>query len=164
MLTLELSSRLLEIPQWCVYNKHSVNSDRLFDTQSWVLQVDWFIFEINEKATLNIDMPYYYFVIPGKKRAIYSSLTFLCSHLSFPATQVLHHWWVLNGVCQSWPQQHSHNAILIGIARITLWKSYIVTLRPSCPGNYKIMQCGILGVILVEQRQSSSLWLSLLRS
>ena len=104
MLTLELSSRLLEIPQWCVYNKHSVNSDRLFNTQSWVLQVDWFIFEINEKATLNIDMPYYYFVIPGKKRAIYSSLTFLCSHLSFPATQVLHHWWVLNGVCQSWPQ------------------------------------------------------------
>ena len=33
--------------------QHSVNRDRLFNTQSRVLQADWFILEINEKATLN---------------------------------------------------------------------------------------------------------------
>ena len=38
--------------------QHSVNRDRLFNTQSRVLQADWFILEINEKATLNINMPY----------------------------------------------------------------------------------------------------------
>ena len=38
--------------------QHSVNSDWLFNTQSRVLQADWFILEINEKATLNINLPY----------------------------------------------------------------------------------------------------------
>ena len=37
--------------------QHSVNSDWLFNTQSRVLQTDWFILEFNEKATLNINMP-----------------------------------------------------------------------------------------------------------
>ena len=40
--------------------QHSVNSDWLFNTQSRVLQADWFILEINEKATLNINMPYWH--------------------------------------------------------------------------------------------------------
>ena len=39
--------------------QHSVNSDWLLNTQSRVLQADWFILEINEKATLNINMSYY---------------------------------------------------------------------------------------------------------
>ena len=39
--------------------EHSVDSDWLFNTQSRVLQAYWFIMEINEKATLNINMPYY---------------------------------------------------------------------------------------------------------
>ena len=40
---------------------HSVNSDWLYNTQSRVLQADWFIMEINEKATLqiNISKPYW---------------------------------------------------------------------------------------------------------
>ena len=38
--------------------QHSVNSDWMFNTQSRVLQADWFILEINEKATLNFSMPY----------------------------------------------------------------------------------------------------------
>ena len=38
--------------------QHAVNSDWLCNTQSRVLQADWFILEINEKATLNINMPY----------------------------------------------------------------------------------------------------------
>ena len=38
--------------------QHSINSDWLFNTQSKVVQVDWFISEINEKATLNINMAY----------------------------------------------------------------------------------------------------------
>ena len=38
--------------------QHSVNSDWLVNTQSRVLQTDWFKLEINEKATLNINMPY----------------------------------------------------------------------------------------------------------
>ena len=37
--------------------QHSVNSGWLFNTQSRVLQADWFILKINEKATLNINMP-----------------------------------------------------------------------------------------------------------
>ena len=37
----------------------TVNSDWLFATQSRVLQADWLILEINEKATLNINMPYF---------------------------------------------------------------------------------------------------------
>ena len=38
--------------------QHSVNSDWLFNIQSRVPQADWFILEMNEKATLNINMPY----------------------------------------------------------------------------------------------------------
>ena len=38
--------------------QHPINSDWLFNTQSKVVQVDWFISEINEKATLNINMAY----------------------------------------------------------------------------------------------------------
>ena len=37
------------------YNTQS-KSDWLFNTQSRVLQVDWFISENNEKATSNINM------------------------------------------------------------------------------------------------------------
>ena len=37
---------------------HSVNYDWLFNIQSRVLQVDWLILENNEKATLNINIPY----------------------------------------------------------------------------------------------------------
>ena len=51
MLTLELSSYLLEIPNY-VYSTLS---------QLWLavqLQADWFILDINERATLNINMPY----------------------------------------------------------------------------------------------------------
>ena len=36
--------------------QHSVESDWLFDTQSRVLQADWFILEINEEVTLNINI------------------------------------------------------------------------------------------------------------
>ena len=38
---------------------YPVNSDWLFNSQLRVLSVDWLILENNEKATLNIDMPYY---------------------------------------------------------------------------------------------------------
>ena len=41
-----------------MFIQHSVNSDWLFSTQSRVLQADWFILEISEKAALNINMPY----------------------------------------------------------------------------------------------------------
>ena len=37
--------------------QHIVNPDWLFNTLSRVLQPDWFILEINEKATLNINVP-----------------------------------------------------------------------------------------------------------
>ena len=40
--------------------QQSVNSDWLSNTQPRKLQPDWFILEINEKATLNIIMPYWY--------------------------------------------------------------------------------------------------------
>ena len=56
MLTFELSSYLLEVP--IDSYPTLVDSDWLFNTQSRVLQADWFILEINEKATLNINMPY----------------------------------------------------------------------------------------------------------
>ena len=56
MLKLELSSYLMEIPKIVI--KHSLNSDLLLTTQSRVMQADWFILEINEKATLNINIPY----------------------------------------------------------------------------------------------------------
>ena len=36
----------------------SVNSDWLFQTPSRVQQTDWLILENNEKATLNINIPY----------------------------------------------------------------------------------------------------------
>ena len=67
MLTLELSSHLLEIPNDAFTTssqfpmmliQHSVYPDWLFNTQSRVLQTDWFKLEINERATLNINMPY----------------------------------------------------------------------------------------------------------
>ena len=38
--------------------QHSVESDWLINTQSTVLRADWLILEKNEKATLNINMPY----------------------------------------------------------------------------------------------------------
>ena len=38
--------------------QQSVNSDWQFNTQSRVLQAEWFILDINEKATLNISMPF----------------------------------------------------------------------------------------------------------
>ena len=37
--------------------QNSVIFDWLFNTQSRVLQGDWFILEINEKTTLNVNMP-----------------------------------------------------------------------------------------------------------
>ena len=57
MLTLVLSSYLLKFPNDAL--QHSVNSDWLFNTQSRELQADWLILKNNEKATLNINMPYY---------------------------------------------------------------------------------------------------------
>ena len=44
--------------QRCLYNIQS-KSDWLLNTQSRVLQVDWLILENAEKATLNINMPYW---------------------------------------------------------------------------------------------------------
>ena len=38
---------------------HSVNSDRLFNTQSRVLQLIGLYLKLYEKATLNIGMPYW---------------------------------------------------------------------------------------------------------
>ena len=43
--------------------QHSVNSDWLLDTQSREPQADWLILENNEKATLNIYMPYYLYSV-----------------------------------------------------------------------------------------------------
>ena len=40
--------------------QHSFNSDWLSNTQSRVRQADWLMLEYNEKATLNINMPYYF--------------------------------------------------------------------------------------------------------
>ena len=56
-LTLELSSFVLEIFQWWLYNTLSIPSNWLFNTQSRVLQAYWLMLENNEKATLNINMP-----------------------------------------------------------------------------------------------------------
>ena len=171
MFTLELSSCLYEIPN-DAYTTNT-NSDRLFNTQSWVLQADWLIFEINEKETLNINMPYY-FVIPGNKRAIYSSLIF-CAHiflsqrLKFFTTDQ-----VLNGVCKSRTQGSQLFLIdmLATLPQCNLdWnrRNYSVKTLHSdsstdLSGNSKMMQFGILGIKLAEQRHSSSLWLSLCRS
>ena len=44
--------------QWCIYNTQS-KSDWLINTQSRVLQADWLILETYDKATLNINMPYW---------------------------------------------------------------------------------------------------------
>ena len=40
--------------------QHSVYSDWLFNTKSIALQTNWFILEINEKATQNIKMLFWY--------------------------------------------------------------------------------------------------------
>ena len=56
MLTLVLSCYVLEIPN-DVYTTLSVNSGWLCNIQSRVLQADWLL-ENNEKATLNVNMPY----------------------------------------------------------------------------------------------------------
>ena len=42
-----------------MFIKHSVNSDWLFNNQSRVLQSDWSIMEINEKATLHMNKAYW---------------------------------------------------------------------------------------------------------
>ena len=46
---------------YCIGNykyNTQLKSDWLFNTQSRVLQADWFVLENDEKATLNINMPY----------------------------------------------------------------------------------------------------------
>ena len=58
MLTSELSSYVLEIPNHAYPIQHSVNFEWLFNNRSRVLQADWLMLENNEKATLNINMPY----------------------------------------------------------------------------------------------------------
>ena len=58
MLTLELSTYVGN-SHLCLYNTQS-NSDWLFTARSRVLQADWLILENNEKATLNINMPYWF--------------------------------------------------------------------------------------------------------
>ena len=51
--------------------QHSHNSDWLFNTQSTVLQADWLILEINEKATLNINVPYCIVLHSDKVNTVY---------------------------------------------------------------------------------------------
>ena len=60
--------------------QHSLNSDRLSNIQSRGLQADWFILEINEKATLNINMPYSFIIDLG--------YVMILAYLADPATQV----------------------------------------------------------------------------
>ena len=36
--------------------QHSVNSDWLFNPRSRVLQTDWFLLEINDRATSSVNM------------------------------------------------------------------------------------------------------------
>ena len=43
--------------KWYKYNTQ-LKSEWLFNTQSRVLQADWFVLENDEKETLNINMPY----------------------------------------------------------------------------------------------------------
>ena len=54
--------------------QQSVNSDWLFSTQSRVLQAERFILEIKERATLNINMPYWCWKLsdccPSKTHAV----------------------------------------------------------------------------------------------
>ena len=56
--------------------QRSVDSDWLFNTQSKVLQADWLIWEINEKAILKVKMPYWY---------LETVLTRLQYHISTPS-------------------------------------------------------------------------------
>ena len=51
MLTLEISSNVLEIPNDSLFNTQS-KCDWLFNTRSRVLQADWSILENNDKVTL----------------------------------------------------------------------------------------------------------------
>ena len=50
----------IEKSHWCIYNTRS-KSDWLFNTPLRVLQADWLILENNEKATSNINMPYFFY-------------------------------------------------------------------------------------------------------
>ena len=54
MLTSELSSYVLEIPN----GAYTTLSQNLIAFSKRVLQADWLILENDEKATLNISMPY----------------------------------------------------------------------------------------------------------
>ena len=56
MLTSDISSHW-KFPMMLI--QHSVTPDWLFNTPSRVLRGDWLMLENNEKATLNIIMPYY---------------------------------------------------------------------------------------------------------
>ena len=47
----------IEISQWCIHNTW------LFDTQSRGLQADWLISITNEKAALDINMPYLFGIL-----------------------------------------------------------------------------------------------------
>ena len=67
--------------------QYSVNSDWLFNTQSRVLQADWFILEMNEKATLNINMPNYLYIDTAVDRIVVTSYWFV--HVEFPGTPVV---------------------------------------------------------------------------
>ena len=57
MLILEFFSIVMEIPN-AAYTTLSQTLIGVFNTHSRVLQADWLILENNEKATLNINMPY----------------------------------------------------------------------------------------------------------
>ena len=50
-----------------MFIQHSVNPDCLFNTQSRVLQTDWFKLEINEEVTLNININTWDFYIDSKE-------------------------------------------------------------------------------------------------
>ena len=58
MLTLELSVLVLEIPN-DAYTTLSRNLIGCSTLRQEYLQADWLIVQNNEKATLNINMPYY---------------------------------------------------------------------------------------------------------
>ena len=67
--------------------QYSVNSDWLFNTQSRVLQANWFILEMNEKATLNINMPNYLYIDTAVDRIVVTSYRLV--HVEFPGTPVV---------------------------------------------------------------------------
>ena len=54
----ELYSSVLEIPN-DAHTTLSQKLDSMFNTQSRVLQADWLTLDNDEKATLDINMPYY---------------------------------------------------------------------------------------------------------